>query len=149
MTLKSHIRRLRRNKRGGIEGLPLQLMIIILVAALGTAIIIGWMGSIETPKSIRSVEAEPGSIQGTDDIDLRITVTDQDGNPLDGATVVLTGHGIVNDQGRTPNAVTDSKGTAEFSGLSIKNLGGSMGYIGAEAMKPGYGSRSIQIVVIR
>lgn len=34
---------------GGIEGLPLQLMIIILVATMGTAIIVGWMGSIETP----------------------------------------------------------------------------------------------------
>lgn len=41
---------------GGIEGLPLQLMIIILVATMGTAIIVGWMGSIETPQSIGSVD---------------------------------------------------------------------------------------------
>jgi len=149
MTWKSHIRKLRRNRRGGIEGLPLQLMIIILVAALGTAIIIGWMGTIETPKSIRSVEADPVNIQGTIGVNLKVTVTDQDGNPLEGATVVLTGNGIVNSQGKTPNAVTDQKGTVQFIGLSIKNLSGSVGYIDVEAMKPGYGSKSIQIVVIR
>ena len=32
---------------GGIEGLPLQLMIIILVATMGAAILVGWMGNIE------------------------------------------------------------------------------------------------------
>jgi hypothetical protein len=30
---------LRKNRKGGIEGLPLQLMIIIMIATLGTAII--------------------------------------------------------------------------------------------------------------
>jgi hypothetical protein len=149
MTLKSHIGKLRKNKRGGIEGLPLQLMIIILVAALGTAIIVGWMSSIDTPKSIRAVEADPGSINGTSDIDVTIKVTDQDGNPLDGATVVLTGYGITDGDGRTPNAVTGSDGAAHFAGLNIKNLGSSVGYIDAQAMKPGYSGKTIQIVVIR
>ena len=46
---------LRKNRKGGIEGLPLQLMIIIMVATLGTAIIIGWMGNIEEPHSISRV----------------------------------------------------------------------------------------------
>jgi len=96
MTLKSHIRRLRGNKRGGIEGLPLQLMIIILVAALGTAIIIGWMNSIDTPKSIRSVEAEPVSINGTNGVDITINVTDQDGNPLPGAVFHIGKYALIN-----------------------------------------------------
>ena len=47
---------LRKNRKGGIEGLPLQLMIIIMVATLGTAIIIGWMGNIEEPDSISRVD---------------------------------------------------------------------------------------------
>jgi hypothetical protein len=149
MTWKGHIQKLRRNRRGGIEGLPLQLMIIILVAALGTAIIVGWMSSIETPRSIGSVETEPGSIQGTSDVSIRMTVTDQDGNPLEGAVVVLTGLGIIDSNGRTPNAMTDSGGTVQFSGLKITGLAkGRVGYLDAEATKPGYGSRSVQIVVI-
>jgi len=71
---------------GGIEGLPLQLMIVILVATMGTAIIVGWMGSIETPHSIGEVEyedcinAEDGTIPT-----FTVTVYDQDGNRLEGA----------------------------------------------------------------
>lgn len=40
---------LKNDRSGGIEGLPLQLMILILIATLATAIIIGWMGNIEEP----------------------------------------------------------------------------------------------------
>ena len=41
----------------------MQLMIIILVATMGTAILLGWMGSIETPKSIGDVTAELNAVK--------------------------------------------------------------------------------------
>ena len=84
-------RDIRTDRRGGIEGLPLQLMIIILVATMGTAIIVGWMGNIETPHAIGDVET-PGPIidasGGTVD-GFYVEVRDQDGDYLKDAAVVF------------------------------------------------------------
>lgn len=110
---------------GGIEGLPLQLMIVILVATMGTAIIVGWMGSIETPKAIGDVSisevvatmGEDGSIE-----DVIVTVYDQDGNPLEGAIVTLSGYGI-KDGGGDNYEITKPNGTATFQGLSVSYSG--------------------------
>ena len=116
---------------GGIEGLPLQLMIIILVATMGTAIIVGWMGSIETPQSIGSVEfgdnvtAEDGTIPS-----FTVTVYDQDGNRLSGATVLLDGLNV---------KMNDKDGVAIFSDLTIDPAGSSrVGYLYVNVEKPGY-----------
>lgn len=109
---------------GGIEGLPLQLMIVILVATMGTAIIVGWMGSIETPKAIGDVsisevvaDMEDGSID-----EVIITVYDQDGNPLEDAIVTLSGYGIKDEEGKNYKT-TESDGTATFHGLSVSYSG--------------------------
>ena len=42
-------RKLHTNKKGGIEGLPLQLLIIIVIASLGLAMMVGWMNNIDEP----------------------------------------------------------------------------------------------------
>lgn len=124
---------------GGIEGLPLQLMIIILVATMGTAIIVGWMGSIETPQSIGAVDfgdnvtAEDGTIPS-----FTVTVYDQDGNRLSGATVLLDGLNVKKD-GKTAYAITDKDGIATFSDLTIDPAGSSrVGYLYVNVEKPGY-----------
>lgn len=75
------------NRKGGIEGLPLELMIIVIVATLGTAILVGWMGDVEEPKSIGNVSAEPGYLDITNatsaaTFNLTISVTDNDGAPI-------------------------------------------------------------------
>src|SRR5215469_16865285 len=103
--LQPLIKKLNSNKRGSIEGLPLQLMIIIIIATMGTAILVGWMGSIETPKHIGKVEVVSGDIildgNRTSEGFLEIYVTDQNGNPLSGATVVLSGLGVTDKNGKT------------------------------------------------
>ena len=53
---------LKNDRSGGIEGLPLQLMILILIATLATAIIIGWMGNISTPESIGDVTLDKSDV---------------------------------------------------------------------------------------
>lgn len=124
---------------GGIEGLPLQLMIVILVATMGTAIIVGWMGSIDTPQSIGAVDfdenvtAQDGKIAS-----FNVTVYDQDGNRLPGATVVLDGLNVKMG-GKTAYAVTDSDGVAKFTDLTIDPAGSShVGYLHVSVEKPGY-----------
>lgn len=128
-----------RDTSGGIEGLPLQLMIIILVATMGTAIIVGWMGSIETPHAIGSLivddcmEADNGSLD-----DFEITVLDQDGNCLEGATVVLDGLNVRMDGG-TAYAMTNADGVASFENITVTAAeGSSVGFISVLVTKPGY-----------
>ena len=143
---------MRKDRRGGIEGLPLQLMIIILVATLGTAIIVGWMGNIETPHSIGDIDVSPNEIRATDGaVDtFTVTVTDQDGEHLGGAAVVLEGLNVKASDGGTAYAITDADGKAVFTGLTIDPSGNSkVGFITAVVSMAGYGEdSSTRITVI-
>lgn len=129
-----------RQQLGGIEGLPLQLMIVILVATMCTAIIVGWMGSIETPHSIgKLVYDDPVEADGSTLDDFEIVVLDGEGNPLEGAAVVLGGSLNVRMDGGTAYAVTDSDGVARFAGLTISYYGSaSTGVITIDVSKAGY-----------
>ena len=149
-------RDIRDDRSGGIEGLPLQLMIVILVATMGTAIIMGWMGSLDTPTSIGDVIVEDDPVHVGEDglIDVSVRVLDQDGNGLEGATVVLNGLSVEttgeDGGGRTPVAVTDSKGLAVFHDLSIYRYGTTgIGFIDVMASKSGYGEHgSTRVTVV-
>ena len=151
-------KRLRKDRNGGIEGLPLQLMIMVMVAGIGSAIIIGWMGGLNAPQSISSVIAEPSEIVLGDEngdgiyvsegIEITITVSDQDGNAVVGASVSLDGSSI-SDAGRMPHATTDSKGQASFDGLSAQRTGRGMGLITVTVAKSGMaysGTTSIPVI---
>lgn len=145
--------KLRKNKKGGIEGLPLQLMIVIVVATMGTAILLGWMGSIDTPKSIGGVEVVSGDIildgVRTSNGHAEIYVTDQSGNPLAGATVILSGLGVTNSNGKTAYGITDSQGYVEFKNLKITLRGSSHGFITVNVSMSDYGeNNSARIAVI-
>jgi protocatechuate 3,4-dioxygenase beta subunit len=126
-------------------------MIIILVATLGTAIIIGWMGSLETPQSIGSVDVEveniplndiSGSERFTDTGYAKIFVSDQNGNGLAGATVVLNGCNAVDAEGKTVYGVTDASGYVEFDNIHASLRGAKVGHITVEVSKSGFGSNS-------
>ncbi|MBQ8179124.1 MAG: hypothetical protein IJ026_01585 [Candidatus Methanomethylophilaceae archaeon] len=140
------------DRRGGIEGLPLQLMIVILIATMGTAIIMGWMGSIETPKSIGGVDVTPSEVgvsDGTLDSGVEVYVYDQDGNPLGDAVVILTGLGVMDASGGTPHGTTGPDGTVLFQGLVVERLHGQFGFLTVNVSKPGYGEDdSARLVVI-
>ena len=140
---------LRRNRKGGIEGLPLQLMIIILVATMGTGIIIGWMGSIEVPGHIGTVECD-SDIQlsyGNNGISLNVTVTDQNGDPLEGAAVVLSGCGISDRGGGTPYVLTDKNGIARFNDMSVNKVT-SVRYVSITVSKDGYGENNTARIMV-
>jgi len=149
--------RLRKSKEGGIEGLPLQLMIIILVATLGTAIIIGWMGALETPHSIGSVNVESESIlleeaSGSERYTytgyVRICVTDQNGDGLAGATVVLSGCSVMTSSGGTVHGVTDAHGYVEFDNIHVSLRGSKIGFITVDVSLSGYGTNSAARVTV-
>lgn len=144
---------LKKNRKGGIEGLPLQLMIVILVATMGTAILMGWMGNISEPNSIGTVDVVSGDIilegNRTETGHAEIFVTDQKGNPLFGATVILTGLGVLGSDGKTAHGTTDASGHVVFDNLRITLRGSTHGFITVSVSMSDYGeNNSTRIAVI-
>lgn len=123
---------------GGIEGMPLQLMIVILVATMCTAILVGWMGSISAPLTIGSLEYEDFYKADGDSLgDIEITVRDGSGNLLEGAVVVLSGLSVTS-AGGDAIAVTDGNGVASFGDVRISPGTGKTGEISVSVSKTGY-----------
>jgi hypothetical protein len=149
MTRTTYGRRIRIDSEGGIEGLPLQLLIMVVVAGLGLTIIMGWMNSISTPHSIGEVLVNPSEILVYDDdgdglyiatgIDITVTVADQGGDRLEGATVVLDGANIKTAGGGQVRGVTDSHGQVVFQGLSVEQFGARLTTVTVTIAKGDYG----------
>jgi len=127
----------------------LQLMVMVLVAGLGTSVILGWMGSIETPQSIGTVHCVQGEVRLTtysngfpsaNGIALTIFVADQDGNPITDALVVLSGANVRTPSGGTVAGHTGADGRVAFTGLTVSLIGSSIGYITVTVSKAGFGT---------
>lgn len=157
--MRIHGKKLSLNKEGGIEGLPLQLLIVVLVAGVGSAIIMGWMGGLEAPETFGSIRASTEEIVLIDedgdgvfsigDLDITITVMDQEGDPISGASVTLEGNGVLGQEGKRPHAVTDERGRASFEGLSLERTSTSVGFLTVIVAKSGLSStKSISIPVV-
>jgi hypothetical protein len=152
-------RGMRKDCSGGIEGLPLQLLIMVVVAGLGLTIIMGWMNSISAPHSIGEVYASPAEILVHDEdrdglytktgIVMTVTVTDQSGDRLEGATVILDGANIKTKDGGPVRGVTDSRGQVVLTGLSVESFGTRLTTITVTVAKGDYGiDSSFEIPVI-
>jgi len=147
------------DSEGGIEGLPLQLLIMVVVAGLGLTVILGWMNSISTPHSIGEILVNPSEILVYDDdgdglytasgVDITVTVSDQGGDRLEGATVVLEGANIKNADGGQVRGVTDAHGQVVFNGLSVEQFGARLTTVTVTIAKGDYGiDSSYEIPVI-
>ena len=161
-----YLDKLKTDRKGSVEGIPLQFMIMMIVAVAAVGILGGWMANISTPQSISDVEVSSGVASCESDgslSDIVILVRDQDGNPLDDATVILEGLGIqmfvdtngngTIDDGETEKTKaviqTGEDGKADFTGLSITPPKGGFGSITVNVMKSGYGEfNSTEIVVV-
>jgi len=159
MGIKKSIRSMKRDCQGGIEGLPLQLLIMVVVAGLGLTIIMGWMNSISAPHSIGEVFVNPSEISvydadkdglyTRDGLTLTVTVTDQSGDRLEGATVVLDGANVKAKDGGQARGVTDTSGQVVLSGLKVEQFGSKLTTIVVTVAKGDYGvDSSYQIPVI-
>jgi len=143
----------RKDREGGIEGLPLQLMIMVVIAGVGTAVILGWMTNLQAPNAIGTVYSSPTEIVLEDgnndgvhekgDINIAITVLDQNGDGIQGASVVLDGASLVaSEDGKRAHGVTDESGRVEFSGLHASQAGEVIGFVSVTVTKNGYGTDS-------
>ncbi len=157
--MKHFRKNIRKDKDAGIEGLPLQLMIMVVVAGLGTAIILGWMGGLSAPNGIDAVYSNPTELVLSDEdhdgvyarsgITITISVMDKGGDAVKGATVVLDGCNLVNSNGKQVHGTTDDMGKVTFSGLSASQTGKSVGFVSVSVTKSGLGTdNSLTVPVI-
>lgn len=132
---------------------------MVVVAGLGLTIIMGWMASISAPRSIGEVFVNPGEIAVFDSdgdgvysregVTLTVVVTDQSGDRLEGATVLLEGGNIRTYEGELVRGVTDSMGRAVFTGLVVEHYGPMLSTITVTVAKGDYGiDSSFEIPVI-
>jgi hypothetical protein len=115
---------IRRDERGAIEGLPLQLMIAVIVAGIALAIILGWVLSIQTPNAIARVEATPETVAitgvpsaqpATKTVTITVRAFDQKGNPVGGIIAKLEGAGV-------SKADTDATDGASDGSVTFPNV---------------------------
>lgn len=140
---------IRSDTDAGIEGLPLQLLIMVVVAGLGLTIVMGWMNSISTPKSIGDVFVTPGEILVYDDdsdglytregLTISVIVTDQGGNRLEGATVMLEGANVRSVDGDPVRGVTNDNGQVVFTDVCVEQFGSRLTTIVVTVAKGDYG----------
>lgn len=141
--------RVSRDLNGGVEGLPLQLLIMVVVAGLGLTIVMGWMSSISAPKAIGDVFVTPGEILVHDDdgdglytrygLTITVIVTDQVGDRLAGATVVLEGANVRTSEGDPVRGVTGDNGQVVFLDVCVEQFGSRLTTITVTVAKGDYG----------
>lgn len=156
----SHFRKkLGKDESAGIEGMPLQLMIMVVIAGIGMAVMLGWMSGLNAPNGIGSVHSSPSEIVLSDGdkdgiytksgFSISITATDKAGDPIKGATVVLDGASLNKGDGKQVHGTTDELGKATFTGLSASQNGQTIGFITVTVTKGDMGTDdSLKIPVI-
>ena len=114
-------RRMKGNNRGGIEGLPLQLMIVIMVATMGSAVIMGWMGSIDSPHSIKTLGIEENIVLIEDGViqDIHVCVLDERGEPLEGVSIRIENKQVSPPTSSQYSVTTGKDGRATLSGWTL------------------------------
>jgi hypothetical protein len=99
----------RWNSKGAIEGLPLQLIIMVVIAGVALVIILAWLQPWKNKVDLQSVEANPATLTKGVAATVTITAFDTKNNKLSGVAIVLNGCGV------TKTGVTDGTGTVKFT----------------------------------
>lgn len=97
------------NSKGAIEGLPLQLIIMVVIAGVAVVIILAWLAPWKNKVDLDSVSADPSTMTRDKATTVTITAWDTKNNKLSGVTVVLEGCGC------SAVGTTDATGTVKFS----------------------------------
>jgi len=147
-----------RDESGGIEGMPLQLMIMVIVAGLVLAVILGWTLSIQGPAVIKSVSTDPVSVDlgnipedlaASKALTIRVTAYDAKNAPIKDAVVTIGG-AVANTLVRQDREDGAVDGTATFTGVTVSLPPGVfVGELTLTIQKAGFPSKSWSIPVLR
>ena len=150
---------IRRDERGAIEGLPLQLMIAVIVAGIALAIILGWVLSIRTPNVISRVDSTPETVNianapigrlATATVTITVRAFDQKGNAVSGIAVTLRGSGMERTEIQTDAGDGTADGTATFANVHVQIPANSpTARIDVTVEASGFPTETDSIIVVR
>jgi hypothetical protein len=138
------------DETGGMEGVPLQLIIVIVIGVAALGILIGWLAMAGDPDPVIdevSTDPEDITVKGDgrviSDVDVEIYVYDSEGNEVD--DVIVTFSGSVDDP------VTQKIDSGDKVKVTARLADGvNTGTIHVVAEKGGgMGSKETTIIVIR
>lgn len=111
-------RKLCWDDKAALEGLPLYLIILVVIAAVAIIVIFSYLAVLQTPELARIdvyIDGEKAdtleTTEGTHEF--YVVAIANDGTKLDGVTVSLTGAGV------NTAKKTDSEGKADFGELDL------------------------------
>lgn len=89
------------DERGALEGLPLYLIILVVITAIGIVIMITWLSTMQEP-DLDTIEIEltggtapAGTLYTDEPVNITITAKGTNGKGLEGVSVELNGAGFV------------------------------------------------------
>ena len=103
-------RKIQRDRAGAVEGLPLQLIIMVAIAAIVMVIILGWLAPWQSKVDLDMLSVDPTSIENDEEVTITVTAWDTKGNHLEGAVIELSGCNI-----GTLVETTDEDGIVTFT----------------------------------
>ncbi len=144
-----------RDETGGIEGMPLQLMIMVIVAGLTLAVVLGWILSVQTPAVIKGVSTSPATVDlGNIPIDqqasrgVSVTVAAYDGRNARIPGIAVTLGGAV--ESTYASVDEDNDGAVTFPNVGVfLPPGVSAGEVTVTIQKAGYPTKTWSIPVVR
>ena len=103
-------RKIQRDRAGAVEGLPLQLIIMVAIAAIVMVIILGWLAPWQSKVDLNSLEVNPLTVDDGVEVTITITAWDTKDNHLEGVVIEATGCNI-----ETLVETTDENGIVTFT----------------------------------
>ncbi len=93
-------KRIRLDDRGALEGMPLQLIIMVVIAGIAISIIIAWLTIFTAPDlskiELYGAEPEAEPIRITENTtSITIKAWDTKGNPLEGVSIKMSGSNLI------------------------------------------------------
>jgi hypothetical protein len=135
-----------RSSSGAIEGMPLQLLIMVIVAVIVVGIILGWIYVLsDTDPVIDRIVVEPDEIHlsGSSTPSITITVLDTDGNNVKGVVIVVSGCNL-----EIVEEMESGTGNIQLTGIELP-YGRPTGYLSIVAERSGMGKKTTDIVVFQ
>ena len=122
----------------------MQLIIVVIVATVGTAVIMGWMGGIDSPHYIKTLGIEENVVIVEDGVigDIHVCVLDERDEPLRNVSVLISNKQV---SGPVDFVTTDSNGRAVLHGWTLSDYPKSTIKLNVSAYLTGYSEHTEQV----
>jgi hypothetical protein len=98
------------DNNGAVEGLPLQLIIMVAVAAIVMVIVLGWLAPWKNKVDLDTLTVSPLTASNNQQVTIVVTAWDTKGNHLEGVVIEMSGSNV-----GPVVLTTGADGTASFT----------------------------------